>query len=372
MGASRGTDGSVRRGRDHGVALIALPLAALLVAGCAGGSEPSTSRTSPAATATTSATSSPSRTPSDPTRPEGPWTFVAWVSKRSDTTAFPTARVLLTTITPLCGEGPCDLTLAPAGTDGGFREPEAPVAPDGSTKPTPVTLTWDGSAYRGAAPARVVSCNLGGQVSDAVEGGYSVKRTYSFRYVAPQGDEPPRMFGTTVARTTGTKVGKAKGCTDFVETETVAAAPTGSLDVVTPLGGTYDASLSSTGSDPKTLAPLGQSLWLGQMKVPSGGTSITGLSTGVAPLAAGSTGWGGDVPTTPFECRDRSGAAKSKGADATETFADLHPVALDEAGRPVFAGTWTLRVTPNAVGRKAGCSLAAYEGRVYLVPHGKG
>lgn len=361
--------------RPHGERAGTALASALFVAlssGCGGGADTpagssgSTSPDGPTASAT------PSGDPSH--RPEGAWTLAAWTVERSDGKSNPQARILLATLTPGCPAGSCDITFAPAGADGTYREAEAPAGADGQPATAPITLTWSGTAYVGSDPPRVVDCLPTGQVSNTIADGYSTKRTVTLTFDPPAGDLPPHVHGTIVDTTTGTKAAKAKGCTDFVETAAVGGSPTGSLDAGLPLVGEYDASLSSTGSTPKKLAPVGQSLWLGQMVVkgePKAPT-IRGLTAGVAPLAQAASGWDGTSTVAPFDCQDPRGQASPKGADAIETYSALHPVALTQDGKTIFAGEWTLRANPNATGLKAACSLAAYEGRLYLVPHGAG
>ena len=73
-----------------------------------------------------------------------------------------------------------------------------------------------------------------------------------------------------------------------------------------------------------------------------------------------------------MQCSAVGGAPTDKGADGTESFGAVHPVALTKDGAPIFAGTWKLRANPNATGLAAKCGLAVYEGRLYLVPRGAG
>ncbi|GAA4114589.1 hypothetical protein GCM10022415_10600 [Knoellia locipacati] len=335
---------------------------AVALAGCGG---------SPAASED-AASASPSARTSD-LRPEGRWTLVAWTVKRSDLTVEQRmARTILGVFTPGCPSGPCDLTMAPGGSNGTFREAEAPVA-EGSTPTTAaIDLTWDGRAYAGGSPERVTSCLT--KEGTTVPEGYVQASSFSLSFVPKQGDAPSRVRGTVVHTAKGTPAGKAKGCTDFVETEAVGGVPTGSLDVKTPLSGRYDASMTTRSATPRSVAAVGSVLWLGAMSTAGTGSTqtITGLTGKPGPLTASSAGWSASPPATPNDCRAVSGTMVPKGADAQEVFDALHAVALTGDGKPIFAGTWKDRLNPNATGLSGACSLTAYEGRLLLVPEGAG
>lgn len=359
-----------RHAAERPTALLAVALVATLSGACGGGSDTPTVPTTSTGATGSSLASSPS---GDATRrPEGPWTLAAWTVKRSDSVTNPTGRILLGTLTPSCPSGPCDVTLAPAGANGTYREPEAPPGTDGQPATEPIRLLWDGKAYVGREKPRVVGCSPTGKVAENIEKGYTVQRTMTMTFVPPSGKAPASVHGTIVSTSTGSAAGKAKGCTDFVETEAFGGSPTGSVDAATPLEGEYDASMSSTGSTPSRLAPVGQPLWLGSMKVTgsNGAQTIRGLTTATASLTRAPTGWGGTAPAAPFDCQDPAGTSSAKGADATETFSAVRPVAVTKAGQAIFAGSWGLRANPNATGLKAACSLVEYEGRLVLVPHG--
>ena len=121
-----------------------------------------------------------------------------------------------------------------------------------------------------------------------------------------------------------------------------------------------------------SLAPVGRVLWLGTMSAAGAadGPTITGLTKSTGALASGADGWGVTTPSAPSDCRGADGSVTAKGADGSETFAALHPVALTEDGAAIFAGTWRLRANPNAAGLAADCTLAVYDGRLLLVPSG--
>ena len=361
---------TARPRRDRGAAVLALGVVAALASACGSDDEMAQSA-GPASGPTSTASAS-----GDPAgRPEGDWTIVKWTVKRSDSASNPMAEITLGTLTPSCASGPCDLTLAPAGANGTYAESEAPPPVKG-TPPSKeaVPLRWDGTSYVGKTGPKVVSCNPTGLVSDSVDDGYATRRTITLTFVPPSGDTAARMHGTIVDTNKGIKTAKAKGCTDYVVTWAVGASPTGSLDAETPLKGKYDASMSSTGSTPKGLAPVGQELWLGPMTA-AGGTdalTLTGLAASKAPLTRGQDGLSGQAPAAPVDCRATDGSTIAKGADGRETFSDMHAVALTEEGDPLFAGVWSLSSKPNATGLSSKCSPAQYQGRVILVPHGAG
>ena len=370
--------------RRKGVAALALVVA--FASGCGAGATPAASSDTAAAPATTTAaraatststadaTSTAASTGDPMHRPEGAWTLVSWTIKRSDSKVTqPIASVILGTLKPSCPSGPCDLTLTPAGAGGTYREPEAPPAADADPSTKPVELRWEGKSYVGRSAPRVVSCTP--QVGGAsLAGGYQTKSTLTLTFAPPSGNTPAGVHGTIAVTNTGTKAGKGKGCTDFTEIQAIAGSPSTSVDQVTPLQGTYDASMSATGSTPKSLAPVGRGFWLGPMTA-SGATAartLTGLTSSAAPLAMADDGWAGNAPSASTDCQGVDGSVTKKGADGLESFSGIHPVALTEGGTPIFAGVWKLRTNANAVGLKAGCSLTRWEGRLILLPHGAG
>lgn len=348
------------------VAALTIPLA-----GCGGttpaGSAPASS------SALASSMRSPSASAGSETRPEGPWTIVAWTVKRSDgPTEQRTAGTMLASLDPTCPSGPCDLTVTPAGVDGTYREPQAPAGAGATPSSEPITLTWDGNAYVGRTKERVVSCTPA--EGDDVPQGYRARTTWSLTFVPPEDGGPARVHGTVVEEAKGTAGSRPKGCTDFTETRAFGGAPTGSIDPKVAPEGKYDASMSSTASTPKSLAPVGQVLWLGPMTAggPPGAPTITGLTKSRGALTWQADGWGGTTPTAPSDCLGADGAVTAGGADGSESFTALRPVALTKDGTPIFAGTWRLRANPNDKGLAAECSLAVYEGRLLLVPDGAG
>lgn len=374
---------SSRRG-DRPSAVAAVALVVGFASACSGGSSPTAlDNTTSDRTPTTSAppaTSSPTSllTPAaslgDPThRPEGAWTLVAWTTKRSDVeVSQPVARIILGTLKPSCASGPCDLALAPAGSGGTYTEPEAPLGPDAKPSTEPIKLRWQGKSYTGRTTPRVLSCTP--KVGAVVPAGYTSQSTLTLTFVPPTGDKPAAVHGTFVFTNTGTKAGRGKGCTDFVENEAISGSPSGSVEKTTLMAGTYDASMSSTGSTPKSLAPVGRDFWLGSMATSGSpdARTITGVTTGAAPLTMAGDGWAGNAPSASIDCQGIDGSAAKKGADGLESFSGIHPVALAKSGKPIFAGVWRLRTNANAVGLKAGCSLTRWEGRLILLPQGAG
>jgi hypothetical protein len=371
------------RGAERRRGAAALALVWACASGCTGGSTPAVSPHSSAAvgatpsakpTATTAtATATPTATSvGDPThRPEGAWTLVAWTTKRSDISVNqPIARVILGSLTPSCPSGPCNLTLRPGGAGGSYQEPEAPLGVGVKPSTKPVELRWDGHSYVGKAAPRLVSCTP--RTGPVVPDGYSTQSEVTLVFVPPSRNTPAGVHGTTTSTNKGTKAGKGKGCTDFVETEAIAGSPSGSIASSTLANATYDASMSSSGSTPKSLAPVGRGYWLGAMAVAgdADAPTITGLTSAVAPLSMVDDGWAGSAPSAPLDCQAIDGSLAKKGADALESFSGLHPLAMTASGAPIYAGVWRLRTNANEVGLKAGCSLTRWEGRLILVPHG--
>lgn len=341
----------------------ALVLTAALLSAC-GGDPPAKASPSVSPSASPSAVS---------TRPEGDWTLVTWTVARSDIKDVQhVAHTLLATFTPSCASGPCDVVMKPAGAEGTYREPETPLLEGDTASTRTLALAWNGKTYSVDEPERKVSCTpVSGKV---VADGYSMTRVTSLTFVPANATTPPRVHGTIRQTAKGTSAGLAKGCTNFEETQSVGGVATGSLDPTTPLVGAYGGSFTSTKSTPSALAPVGSLLWLGPMTVSGSGPSaaITGLAASPGPLTVGAEGWSARTPAAAASCRSADGAVTAKGADATETFDKLRAVALTDDGRPIFTGDWRDRINPNAVGLKAECSLAVYEGRLILVPDGAG
>lgn len=343
---------------------------AVVLSACGGGG--STPDGSAAPSASTSASPSPSA--ASATRPEGAWTLAAWTVERSDFKDVEQrmARVILATMTSDCPSGPCGLTLTPAGQQGSFREPEAPRTSGSTPLTAPFVLAWDGKGWTGGLKARVESCTTA--KGEVVKDGYTTTRTMSFSFVPAAGTTPARVHGTITHDSKGTAKSRPKGCTDFRETEALGGAPTGSLDAATAPTGEFDGTLVTAATTPKKLAAVGSNLWLGTMTGGGDATAptITGLTDATGPLTTGADGWGAALPAAPTSCVAPNGSQVAKGADGTESFTGLHPVALTKDAKPIYAGSWKLRANPNAAGLKASCGLAVYEGRIYLVPHGAG
>lgn len=290
--------------------------------------------------------------------------MVAWTTKRSDQgSPHPQARIFLGTWTPSCASGPCDTTLAPAGADGSFRDPEAPLAEGSEPTTTPIALTWDGTSYANTSEPRVVSCTTAS--GSLIPDGYTSTSEMSVRFVAGEGDAKPRVEGTIVSSAVGSAASRAKGCTDFVATEEFVGSPTGSVDSALLPEGEVSASLTSTGTP---VASRGTVLWLGTMTLTAGSPArITGLTKASGDLVEASGGWGAKA-AGPSACSGTGGAVVDKGADGVEEFTGLKAVALTSSGEPILAGTWTLGLTPNATGTAAKCAATSYAGRVVLVP----
>ena len=349
-------------------ATIGAILASGLLAACGGGGA-TAPVTSPEAAASSTA---PSPAAGDGTRPEGRWSLVAWTVQRSDFDEAPQmARTILGSFEPACPSGPCDVTLNPAGLDGTFRDPESPARADATPSTKPIAFSWDGTTYRATTAPRTGSCTTASGTS--VPDGYTSTNTLALTFVAATDGMPPRVHGTITSENKGTKASRAKGCTDFVETEAVGGVPAGSLPADTSPAGDYEGTLSSTSSTPTKLAPVGTTLTLGGLTAAgdAAAPTLTGVTGTAAPLAAGPPGWSGTTGVGTMDCSAPDGTG-SEGADATEQFTDLHAIALTADAEPVFTGGYRLRQNPNAAGLKASCSLAVWEGRILLVPQGAG
>ncbi|MDN5767202.1 MAG: hypothetical protein L0H96_09345 [Humibacillus sp.] len=364
--------------RRNGFAALALVV--VTASACGGGTTPPASSGAPAGTAASASTptsSSPSTLAAagDSTqRPEGAWTLVTWPIKRSDTKDFqPIANISNMMITPSCTQGPCDLAFSTAESSNTSNGP-GPAPTTGAVESAKLLqFHWDGTSYVARKPAREVSCTAKVGAAE-IPKGYTSKSTFKLSFLPPSAGGPARVHGTVIETNTGTKAGKGKGCRDFTETSAVSGSSTGSVDAAALPQGAYDASMSSTGSTPKSLAPVGAGFWLGPMT--ASGTkdalTITGMTSATAPLAPATEGWDGNAPGAPMDCEAIDGSPASKGSDGLESFSGLHPVAVTKSGDPIFSGTWRLRTNPNKVGLKAGCSLTRWEGRLLLVPHGAG
>lgn len=360
--------------RRHADARLVLAVGALVpvfLAGCGGGGGTSDPPSAGGGSASGSSSASASATTSA-TRPEGRWTFVAWTVKRSDVKVSQfLARSILTSVEPGCEDGPCDLTVSPAGVGGTYREPETPPGPGDTPLTDSFDLAWDGSSYTGSIKARVVPCTVAG--GSVVPKGYSTTASWSVTFAAATASAPARLHGTVTHTVKGTKASRAKGCTDYTETEAIAGVPTGSLDAKAAPQGTYEGTLSATSSTPKSLARPGTALWLGTMSASGDAAKpvLTGLTKASGALTRGQRGWSAALPPGAMDCNGSAGVS-TKGADGTEEFTDLHPTALTDEGAPIFVGGYRLRANPNATGLAAKCSLNVYEGRILLVPEGAG
>jgi hypothetical protein len=201
-----------------------------------------------------------------------------------------------------------------------------------------------------------------------VPDGYESTVTVTLTFV-PGGKGQPRVEGTIVNKSVGRSGARAKGCTDFTETEAVVGSPTGSVSTQAAPSGQFDATLSARSSTPKELAPTGTVWWLGTMNGAGSTPGLTGIARVAAPLAQDGAAWTGTAPKAPLDCRDAKGTVVAQGADAVESFTGLHPIVETKDGTMVFSGAWGLRSDPNAKGVKQHCGPTVWEGRILLVPH---
>ena len=126
--------------------------------------------------------------------------------------------------------------------------------------PSPIAFSSNRATYLATtgAPHRVLHHRLGD---------VGPRRVHVHEYIGTDvrrsdGGMPPRVHGTITSENKGTKASRAKGCTDYVETEAVGNSP--------PLaprryvaGRRPEGTLSVTSSTPTKLAPVGTTLTLG-------------------------------------------------------------------------------------------------------------
>jgi hypothetical protein len=312
-----------------------------------------------------SATSAPANT----ARPEGSWTMVRWLDRRSDTSADRGRAVeRRLALTPSCPTGPCDVAVKPGGV-GGTYLPEGYTASANARPPTPYTLSWQEASgtYEFAEGPVKVSCTTADGRS--VPDGYEVTSTLSLTFTP---GPPAALRGTYTEKVKGIGAGIAAKCTDHEAFWTVAAAPTvTALDQEVDLAGTYVVTEVVEAVVPAGSRPPGfAGILVPSAKVAKAesGFTITGTGATSAMLSAGATGWGGEASSSAA-C-EPGGRTVADGFSQTERWSALLPVVSTEAGRPVLVGRWESQWTPTAAGASAGCTASSNKGYVLLVPTG--
>lgn len=297
-----------------------------------------------------------------------------WTVKRSDQASItqPMSRILLTTMTPGCPSGPCDLTMAPAGQAGTYRDPRVPIPAGVTPYKGTYALKWDGSGWVATTPAATSSCTV---KTGVIASGYTMTSTMRLQFVPASGGVPARVHGTLTAKATGTAQSRKQGCTDFVETEAIGGAATSTVEPATdaaPPLGEYDGTVGTTALSPAELGAAGTPFWLGPMTLGGSASAptISGLTRTVTGLTRAQGGWTADVASTPFDCQGKNGTTVARGTDATEGFRSLHPIAYTKPGTPILSGTWRLHTNPTASGVAGTCFTSTWEGVITLVPKG--
>jgi hypothetical protein len=317
----------------------------------------------------------PDPTPGPPeepntTRPEGAWTSVRWLSRRSDTTVGlgqATERRYL--IEPTCDSGPCDLVVSPNGAEGSYL-------PDGYPQPDPTpapaegfTLAWQPatSTYEYAQPPQRRSCTT--VDSRVVPDAYEVATKFTLTFTPAAGGTPAALRGTYTESAKGVGAGIAAKCTDYEAEWTFASAPTRDApDDQADLSGTYVVTeVVAQVEPPGRRAPGFAGILLPASTVAKveTGFTITGTAAAPATLTLGPTGWSGEV-TGAASCGSGAGAVAG-GFTQVERWTDLQPVATTAAGDPVLTGQWEGTWTPTA-GNEARCTAERNQGYVLLIP----
>jgi hypothetical protein len=334
--------------RRTGTALTLWAVLGLVLASCGG--EPATNGPAPSAQ-------------SNATRPEGSWTLIRWLVRRSDTaTGRGQAVERRLALTPSCAAGPCDIAVGPDGV-GGTYLPEGYTASASARPPQPYTLSWKSATgtYEFVDPPAKVSCTTAeGQV---VPDGYELTTTTSVTF-AP--GPPATLRGTYTEKVTGI----AAKCTDYQATWTIAAAPTSTaVDDRVDLSGTYVVTEIVEAVVPAGSRPPG----FAGILVPSAtiaktasGYAVSGTAAKPTDLVAAATGWGGEA-SAPGAC-EPGGRTVAGGYDQTERWSRLRPVVSAEDGRPVVVGLWQTQWTPTSAGTAAGCPATSNKGYVLFVP----
>jgi len=357
-------------GRFQGIArracLMAGAAAVLALGACSSGSSDA-AKSAPTTDATTTTVAPPGAQ-----RPEGPWTLVSWITKRSDIDAPPKQAVVVQTkVKPGCATGPCDLTVEPDGIDGSFRPAGyAALSAKDDTK-DPYTLTWDAKSksYTYTSEPSVSSCTVAG--GKVIPDGYEVSKTLTLTFVPPASGSGPALSGTKVVTARGVGPGIAAGCTDLVQTETVAGAPTpaSSASDDTDLTGAYTVTEIIESAEPAT-DPPGSSVLISKSATVARqgkGYTITGTDK-PATLDKTRSGWAGSTPSMLSDCKF-SDHVVANGYASTATWSDLHRVAIDHTGAPVLVGRWLWRATPSAEAAAEKCASGQDQGFVILVPN---
>jgi hypothetical protein len=309
--------------------------------------------------------SNPAPQPSNAARPEGSWTLVRWLVRRSDTTTGRgQAAERQLSLTPSCPTGPCDVAVKPDGF-GGTYLPEGYTVSATSRPPGPYTLTWTPASgtYEFVDPPAKVSCTTAeGKV---VPDGYELTSTTSVTFTP---GSPAALRGTYTEKVKG--AGVAAQCTDYEAVWTIAAAPTSAaLDQAVDLAGTYVVTEVVEAVEPAGSRPPGTAGIL----VPSAtvaktasGYSVTGTAAKPTGLAATADGWVGEG-TAPAACEPGDRTVPD-GYTQKEQWSRMRPVVSTEDGRPVVVGLWQSQWSPTAAGASAGCPATSNKGYVLLVP----
>jgi hypothetical protein len=305
----------------------------------------------------------PSSAASGATRPEGSWTLVRWIVRRSDTaTGRGQAVERRLALTPSCANGPCDIAVKPGGAGGTFL-PEGYTASATARVPTPYTLSWKQATgtYEYVDPAVKVSCTTAeGQV---VPDGYELTTITSVKFTP---GPPATLRGTYTEKVTGL----AAKCTDYEAVWAVAAAPTSTaLDQGVDIAGTYVVTEIVEAVVPAGSRPPGfAGILVPSSKIAKAGAgfAISGTAPKPADLTAAATGWGGEA-SAPATC-EAGGRTVADGYTQTERWSGLRPVLSTEDGRPIIVGRWQSEWSPTPTGTSAGCPAASNKGYVLLVP----
>jgi hypothetical protein len=303
---------------------------------------------------------------SNTTRPEGSWTLVRWLVRRSDTaTGRGQAVERRLALTPSCATGPCDIAVKPDGVDGTYL-PDGYTASATSRPPRPYTLSWKEATgtYEFVDPPAKVSCTTAdGQV---VPDGYELTTTTSVTFAPGPSGRPATLRGTYTEKVTGV----AAKCTDYEATWTVAAAPTSTaLDDGVDLAGTYVVTEIVEAVVPAGSRPPG----FAGILVPSAtiaktaaGYTVSGTAPKPTELAPAATGWGGEA-SAPGAC-EAGGTTVPDGYTQTERWSRLRPAVSTEDGRPIIVGLWQTQWAPTPAGTSAGCPATSNKGYVLFVP----
>lgn len=341
---------------------IGVTVVALLATACGGGS--GGSATGPTRT---------TRPEPNTTRPEGPWTFIAADTSRSDAPDAPKghAAELHLSLEPACAEGPCDIAVTPNGVDGTALPKGYPRADEADPTPfEPFELTWDEESRtytRTTSSTAPESCT--NPEGTTIDSAYDISRTWTLEFRTPDGERPASLVGTYSRKLTATPAGAAAGCHSFDQAGTLLGAPTGSLegDAAANLAAGYVLTLAvekTERGEPPWI--VGNSFAWNAVEEPikvekSGeGFAITGVFGGTAPLSRGASGWDATIQELDPGCGPE--------APVTETYSGLHPVAMSQDGSFVLAGSWSLVYTLTPGASPEACQPSTDTAYVILVP----